>query len=76
MTKPKAKQALDIHIRNLRAAGWRGSQWRMASDAQGGGTVGFLPPRRKRAVSHDARGGAVIDALILGEPIPARQQIA
>ena len=76
MTKPKAKQALDIHIRELRAAGWRvrNGGWPTTRKAQA--RWDFCRPGENMLCPLTPEAGLVIDALVLEEPIPAREQIA
>jgi hypothetical protein len=76
MTKKKtrtAKQAMNVHVRRLRAAGWRvhNGRWprveaRWDFCRLGENTLCPLTPEARRAT----------DALCAGEPIPAREQIA
>jgi hypothetical protein len=75
MTKPKAKQALDIHIRELRAAGWRVRNGGWPTALKAAALWDFCRPGENVLYPMTPEAGRVIDALILGEPIPAREQI-
>jgi hypothetical protein len=76
MTKPKAKQALDIQVRKLRAAGWRVRNGGWPATLKAEARWDFCRPGENVLYPMTPEAGRVIDALVLGEPIPAREQTA
>jgi hypothetical protein len=72
MTKPKAKQELDILVRKLRAAGWRVRNGGWPTTLKEEARWDFCRPGENVLYPMTPEAGRVIDALVLGEPIPAR----